>query len=412
MADEKDPIADNADIREELLQVLGQTKALLQELKEQKTELIDGSDGHPSLKQEMITARDEVQKASTEITQFYNNLHNPETEGAKAAVEAVPEAVAAIKSAEKEIKKIQAKATAFREALFGDEDTGGTLKTGITAEVEEKVKQLKELHSKIFDKPDPNQIPLAEQVGVFLEDFTKKKGEIEKSKAEIEEYEQLLLGYQPELGEFRQGIQGRVSDYVSDLKVLVGNSTKRQEELLAEVEKLLEGASTAALATASEQHKTSFQKVNETWMKVFIGSVVFIMAVPLLALVWPSMFSLPWWEQLLVRLPLVGGAVTLAWYASKQRSQNKRLQQEYAYKEDVAKIYYALKKEIENLGESELGRQLREEVIKVLIKSVEFNPSSTLDSKAHNDGGPMQVGFEKGLDTAKDIAKVVVAKAK
>ena len=98
--------------------------------------------------------------------------------------------------------------------------------------------------------------------------------------------------------------------------------------------------------------------------------------------------SFEWWVQALLKLPFIGGAVWAAVYAGKQLSQNKRLQQEYAYKENVAKVYYALKKEVEDLEGHGLGQDIRKEVILTLLKSVGTNPSSTLESRSHVDKGP------------------------
>ena len=95
------------------------------------------------------------------------------------------------------------------------------------------------------------------------------------------------------------------------------------------------------------------------------------------------------WKGTLGNLPFIGGAIWIAIYASKQRSQNKRLQQEYAFKEDVAKIYYGLKKEIEELDDSELGKELNKRILEIILEVVSTNPSATLESRSHNDKGPV-----------------------
>ena len=95
------------------------------------------------------------------------------------------------------------------------------------------------------------------------------------------------------------------------------------------------------------------------------------------------------WKGTLGNIPFLGGAIWIAVYASKQRSQNKRLQQEYAFKEDVAKIYYGLKKEIEELDDTELGKVLNKRILEVIVDVVSTNPSETLESISHNDKGPI-----------------------
>ena len=112
-----------------------------------------------------------------------------------------------------------------------------------------------------------------------------------------------------------------------------------------------------------------------------------------------------------MRLPFVGGAIWLGWYAGKQRSQNKRLQQEYAHKENVAKLYYSLKREVEELetggDNARLARILKVRLMRVLVNSMGHNPSTTLDSKSHDDNGPMQKSYDKAFDSAKGIAEAI-----
>jgi hypothetical protein len=110
------------------------------------------------------------------------------------------------------------------------------------------------------------------------------------------------------------------------------------------------------------------------------------------------------WKITLGNLPFIGAGVWLAIYASKQRSQNIRLQQEYAYKEDVAKLYYGLKNEIEQLDNTELGQRLNESVIQILVETVSFNPSKTLDNHSHNDKGPI-------LEALKSISESIKLKS-
>ena len=109
------------------------------------------------------------------------------------------------------------------------------------------------------------------------------------------------------------------------------------------------------------------------------------------------------WKFTLGNLPFIGGAIWLAIFSSKQRSQNKRLQQEYAYKEDIAKIYYGLKQEIDELGESDLGKKLNESVLKLVIDVVGLNPSESLESKSHIDNGPILEGLKNIGETIKSM---------
>ena len=55
------------------------------------------------------------------------------------------------------------------------------------------------------------------------------------------------------------------------------------------------------------------------------------------------------------------------------------------------------------LGESELGKKLNESVLKLVIDVVGLNPSESLESKAHNDNGPVLEGLKSIGETIKTI---------
>ena len=62
-----------------------------------------------------------------------------------------------------------------------------------------------------------------------------------------------------------------------------------------------------------------------------------------------------------------------------------------------------MKQEIDELGESELGKKLNESVLKLVIDVVGLNPSESLESKAHNDNGPVLEGLKSIGETIKTI---------
>lgn len=412
MADENQQ-PNQKDLNEELQKVLDAFRTdatnLLEEIRQKKAEAEAAKNAAVTNRDELAARKDEADNHANAIKRFHDSVYG-EREGGKPLAEEVPAAAKQVLESRIKVSGIEKRAEDLSTQLFGGKDKEGKEVRGLKTEAEEKAQQLHDLHSKMFDKPAEGQASVAQAVTDFLVEFTQKKGELENIRKEIMGYQDALLGALQEDGQRKDGVKGRVDGYVKDLGDLLAKHTKEQADLLKKVNDLLEGASTAALAKAFSAHKGSFDKVNENWMKVFVGAIAIIMLVPLLTFVLPDSDAPKWVENLLVRLPIVGGAITLAWYASKQRSQNKRLQQEYAYKEDVAMIYVALKKEIEALGEHPLGTSLKEQVLSVLVKAVEHNPSDTLDSKAHDDKGPMHDAFKKGMEAAKDIAKEVVPK--
>jgi hypothetical protein len=239
---------------------------------------------------------------------------------------------------------------------------------------------------------------IEEQLISFKENAEKESKEILNLKNQISNYKDQLYGAQDENGILIPGITHNIENMQKQLALNIEANEKKQEALLDKIEELLQGASTVALAKAFEEHKKQFDKPNKLWQWVFICTLVGLMGLSITAFFVSNPDLKDMWKITLGNLPFIGAGVWLAIFASKQRSQNVRLQQEYAYKEDVAKLYYGLKNEIEQLDNSELGQRLKESVIQILVETVSYNPSKTLDNKSHNDKGPI-------LDALKSISE-------
>lgn len=261
--------------------------------------------------------------------------------------------------------------------------------------------EINQIHDKLFTVDPRTRTSLAERIISFQEDYEKAKKEIKKYENEIEDYYDTLFGYEDEKGTKHQGIAEDIDEYLSKIGELYKTNQTKQQELLNDIESLLKGASTVALAKSFYEHKVSFNKPNNQWSFVFISSIVAMMALSVVAFVLSDFKLDEAWKYTLGNLPFLGGAIWLAIFSSKQRSQNKRLQQEYAFKEDVAKVYYGLKKEIEEIDDTDLGERLNKLMLETIVNVVSDNPSATLDSKSHDDRGPIL----QSLESIKDILK-------
>ena len=92
-------------------------------------------------------------------------------------------------------------------------------------------------------------------------------------------------------------------------------------------------------------------------------------------------------NNLMHSLPFTIPLIWLAIYASKRRSENQRLEQEYAHKETLAKSYSGYKQQIEQLSEKD--KELLAKLLTAAIDSISYNASNTLDKK-HGDGTVFQ----------------------
>jgi hypothetical protein len=99
---------------------------------------------------------------------------------------------------------------------------------------------------------------------------------------------------------------------------------------------------------------------------------------------------------LLKDLPFFIPTLWLASYASKQQSQYKRLQQEYAFKETNAKSFHGHKMQIEALMKDGIAdKDLLLQLLAQLVVITAQNPSVTLDNKSHEDNSPILKLAEK-----------------
>ncbi|HMJ68167.1 MAG TPA: hypothetical protein VK508_04705 [Cyclobacteriaceae bacterium] len=206
-----------------------------------------------------------------------------------------------------------------------------------------------------------------------------------------------------QLNEFKDFIYGnenlKTVGFKKDLETLFEKNRKSNEDLEKDwggkystlydkIEGLLPGATATGLSKAYGD-----QKLNYKW-PVIMWSIVFGSTVG-------GMMIFGWYfysdvkdlqdslKHILARLPFFIPAVWLAIFASRQQSQYKRLQQEYVYKETLAKSYEAYKREIDKLMESDVKVQLQEKLIAAMVEMCGYNPSLTLEHKSHDEKPPI-----------------------
>lgn len=280
-------------------------------------------------------------------------------------------------------------------------------------ELQIKLDKISEFHTTIFEGDAEGNV-ISDEIEGFVDEFKDYRKEIDSHKEDIEKYKNELFGHEDEKGNEVTGLDHKIENLKTQLQNSIKKSqteldsfytlnSKRQEELFDKIEGLLKGASTVALAKAFKEHKDSFVTSNLIWMVLFVVSIMSMMGISLWGFINANYEFKDMWKYTLGNLPFIGGAIWLAIYSSKQRSQNKRLQQEYAFKEDVAKIYYGLKQEIEELGESELGNKLMSKMLETVLNVVSINPSETLDSKSHNDKGPIVEALNNSTEMIKKL---------
>lgn len=315
----------------------------------------------------------------------------------------------------------------FHLKLLGDEDNTDSIKS----EVDGFVKSISEFYDEMNTFHDETLVgtektPSTKKlITLAKEDATRKQGEIaellESVTQEVEDLELFhtkVYGIPNKLGELEGGLLKDFDARVLKLSDFESKQIIKYNALNEEIESLIPGATTAGLATAYQEMKVTFDKPIKIFENVFYGAVALLILTALF-----SVFeSLSWHEikfakfetwdaalkALMNKLPLYGALIWLAFFASKRRSENQRLQQEYAHKEALAKSYNSYKKQIEALDDED--QSMQKAFIEKAVDAIAYNASQTLDGK-HGDNPPAHDLIGKVFDVVNEVKAAVTKPA-
>jgi hypothetical protein len=177
-----------------------------------------------------------------------------------------------------------------------------------------------------------------------------------------------------------------------------GGTGGNYETLKTRINGLLPGATSAGLAEAFHVQKKTYR------LFIWMWSVIFVLTVGGMIV-----FGVYFYEgqketnfkntliEILARLPFFVPAVWLAIFAGKKQNQNTRLQQEYSYKESLARSYEANRREIDKLPDGKERTELLISHLSTMVTMLGYNPSATLENKSHTEKTPVQEIAEKVL---------------
>lgn len=246
-----------------------------------------------------------------------------------------------------------------------------------------------ELYNEFVKKPSSAIPSKAEKLNETFEKVTEYNAEISEIEEKVQEFESKVFGKNTE---DKEALKFKINDLKSELEELHSGWEEKYGALSAKIESLLPGATSAGLAKSYSDQKNSYKTPNILWSVVFIGTMI--------GMVWYAINSIKdsktlggTFMSILARAPFFVPTIWLALFASKQQSQNRRLEQEYAHKESLAKSYEGYKREIAKLPESSDKEEIMEKLVASLIDASSYNPSETLEKKSHNDSPPLISSF-------------------
>jgi hypothetical protein len=228
---------------------------------------------------------------------------------------------------------------------------------------------------------------------------------IESETKELNKFYIKSFGSEDDSGELVGGIKQEIEELQDNLKVFEEDQKTKYTALNEEIETLLPGATSAGLATAFKDMKDSFKWPSRIASWTFYFSLIVMMIATFATMIesfefWKIKFiGIGDWQNVLrsmtTKLPLFVPIIWMAYYSTKRRSEYKRLEQEYAHKETLAKSYQSFKKQIEETKTN--NYDLLHKLLDKSIESLSHNASETLDKK-HGDKMPIQEIIQSTID--------------
>ena len=248
-----------------------------------------------------------------------------------------------------------------------------------------QLENVTKIYEDINTKPSPTDKSKIEKITDAFEKINTYSSDVDNIQSKFKGYEESLFG---KVAEDKDALQTKINKLKEDLSDLNKTWSTTFSTLKAKIETLLPGATSAGLAKAYQDQKESYGAPYITWSVIFILTMI--------GMVWFAVSTVKGTDSfekamvgIISRTPFFLPMIWLALFSSKQASQNKRLQQEYAYKESLAKTYEGYKREIEKLPDTDIKSEILEKLMSNLVTASGYNPSETLEKNSHNDNPPL-----------------------
>lgn len=342
------------------------------------SELFEWDDENNSVKQEILSLIAELnwyKEKNIEINKYYSELFEWD------------------ESIKRNINDLLEKVDNYKQSLFEwDESLENKVNNLIEKiqDYEEKYNSIIEYYNELLEWDEENDSIKNLIHGTYLE-IKKYKTEllewVEWNKStkekithlfnEIKEYYDSIFWIKEENDDTWKVITKWVKWYKEKLDNLYNTKNTEYSELKNRIETLLPWATSAWLSSAYKDMKDSFFWWNIIWNFLFFLSLLLAIYIWKDIKVWDTLEKTL--LDIIAHLPIILPLIWLAYFSSKQQSQNKRLQQEYAHKESLAKSFEWYKEQIDNLWEDEKSIEIKKLLMENIVKMTWENPSDTLD---------------------------------
>lgn len=248
-----------------------------------------------------------------------------------------------------------------------------------------EINEVNAVYKDFIHKPSPTVLSKAEKLADSYEKINEYNTDIKEIESKVQGFQQFIYG---KTDEDETAFKFKLNKLKEKQEKLHDDWSDKYETLSTKIEDLLPGATSAGLAKSYHDQKKSYRNPNIIWSAVFILTMGIMVYYALVTVQDSTTFSEAM-MNILSRAPFFIPTIWLALYASKRQSQNRRLEQEYAHKESIAKSYDGYKREIDELPASNKKDLIMEKLVAYLVDAAGYNPSATLEKNSHNDSPPL-----------------------
>ncbi len=298
-------------------------------------------------------------------------------------------ALANIKNYEKELLEDTEERNSVRTKISNLDDNISTIFT--TAE--ENKEKTDSFYTELLGHPDTPDDSIISEIKKAKQEALDMASKTKSICSSLEDADIKVNGYSNPEDETKniEGLIDKTKNVIKTNEEFHGTQVDDNKVLLDRINNLLSGATTVSLAKAYEDQQKKYKWPNILWSIVFLLSMI-VMVVFAIDTFNNFIFkdASDAFIKIVSRSPLFLPLIWIGIFASKQQSQNKRLEQEYAHKASIAKSFEGYKEQIEKLINTNEDGQVTKDLLNNVIEAIKNNPSDTLESKSHTDGVPMK----------------------
>ncbi len=279
-------------------------------------------------------------------------------------------------SAKKAFKQIEARDSASAQKV-AEVDANAKKIVDMVSSVNElvsKINQSKVGVDNLMEKittASATATPQAQEIANLKAKASSEFSDISAIKQKVTELQTQLIQLQEEYDKRLEEANKTFSEIVVDgqgkLSKLFGENELRLKDLTNQINDLLPGATSVALASAFDSRKKAVEKFKWVWATLLILSSLSIVCFGCWFLSKPTLpdtvSSLP------IRLVIIAGLVLIEEFARRNFNVATRLAESYAYKEAISKSYLGFKTEMTGVVMPEMEPGNQTQCVSVLVKT-------------------------------------------